>query len=102
MINIDSGHGWYTTRELISPVASLAITLIIVTTVFIVTIVKLQRDKVNMRKRIMSMSVQGSGALKRDLNQIVDYENIAIDQEIATKLDIEINENPAYSTVKNL
>ena len=100
MINIDSRHGWYTTRELISPVASLAITLIIVTTVFIVTIVKLQRDKVNMRKRIMSMSVQSSGALKSDLNQIVDYENIAIDQEMATKLDIEINENLAYSTVK--
>ena len=43
------------------------------------------------------MSVQSSGILKRDLNQIVDYEN---NQEIATKMDIEINKNPAYSTVK--
>ena len=101
MINIDNGQGCHTTRELISSVASLAITLIIVITVFIITIVKLQRDKENMRRQIKSMSVQSSGILKRDLNQIVDYENIAIDQEVATKLDIEINENPAYSTVKN-
>ena len=101
MINIDNGQGCHTTRELISSVASLAITLIIVITVFIITTVKLQRDKENMRRQIRSMSVQSSGILKRDLNQIVDYENIAIDLEVATKLDIEINENPAYSTVKN-
>ena len=95
VINIDNGQGCHTNRELISSVASLAITLIIVITVFIITTVKLQRDKENMRRQ---MSVQSSGILKRDLNQIVDYENIAIDQEVASKLDIE---NPAYSTVKN-
>ena len=98
MINIDSGQGCHTTRELVSSVTSLAITLIIVITVFIVTTVKLQRDKVNMRRQIKSMSVQSSGTLKRDF----DYENIAIDQEVATKVDIEINKNPAYSTVKDL
>ena len=97
MINIDSGQSCHTTRELLSPVASLAISLIIVITVFIVTTTKLQRDKVNMRRQIKSISVQSSGILKRDLNQIVDYEN---NQEIATKIDIEIKKNPAYSTVK--
>ena len=101
VINIDNGRGCHTTRELISPVASLAITLIIVITVFIITTVKLQRDKVNMRRQIKPVSVQSSGTLKRDLNQIVDYDNIEINQEITTKMDIEINKNPAYSTVKD-
>ena len=102
MINIDSGQGCHTTRELVSSVTSLAVTLVIVITVFTVTTIKLQRDKVNMRRQIKSMSVQSSGNLKRGLNEIVDYENIAIGQEIATKMDIEINKNPAYSTVKDL
>ena len=62
----------------------------------------IQRDKVNMRRQIKSMSVQSSGNLKRGLNEIVDYENITIGQEIATKMDIEIDKNPAYSTVKDL
>ena len=99
---IDSRQVCHATRELVSPVASLAVILVTVTTIFIITTIKLQRDKENMRRQIKSMSVQSSVVLKRGLNQIVDYENIEIDQEKATKLDIEINENPAYSTVKDL
>ena len=58
-----------------------------------------------MAKLIKSMTVQSfrSGiTVKRDIN--LEYENIEIcDQKAATKtVDIEVNENPAYSTVKNL
>ena len=88
--------------ELILPViaASLGATLVIVTAIFMVTIVKLQKDKAHMRRPIKSMSVQTSETIKRVTNQ--EYENIELfDQKASatSAMDIEINENPAYSTV---
>ena len=85
--------------------ASLGATLVLVIAVSIVMVIKLQMDKINMAKLIKSMTVQNSSgiAVKRDVNR--DYENIEIcDQKAAIKIatDIEVNENPAYSTAKDL
>ena len=96
------------TGELVLPVtaASLGAALILVIAVFTVTTVKLQKDKANMAKLIKSrsMAVQSSTGVivKRDVNR--EYENVELyDQKAATKtVDIEINENLAYSTVRNL
>ena len=94
--------------ELVLPVtaASLGAALVLVIAVSIVMVIKLQKDKINMAKLIKSMTVQsssGTSAVKRDVNR--DYENIEIyDQKAATEIvtDIEVNENPAYSTAKDL
>ena len=93
--------------ELVLPVtaASLGAALVLVIAVSIVMVIKLQMDKINMAKLIKSMTVQNSSgiAVKRDVNR--DYENIEIcDQKAAAKIatDIEVNENPAYSTAKDL
>ena len=103
---LDSGRGSHMTGELILPVtaASLGAALVPVITVSILTVIKLQKDKANMAKLIKSMTVQSSSGItfKRDINQ--EYENIEIcDHKAATKtVDVEVNENPAYSTVKDL
>ena len=103
---VDSRRG-YENRELIFPViaASLGAALVLMIAIFMVIIIKLQKDKANLRRLIKSMAVQSSSGIivKRDIKQ--DYENIEIcDQKAAaTKaVDIEVNENPAYSTVKDL
>ena len=74
--------------------------------VLTVTTIKLQKGKTNMAKLINSMTVQSSSEItvKRDLKLNREYENIEIcDHKAATKtVDIEINENPVYSTVKDL
>ena len=95
------------TGELVLPVtaASLGAALVIVIAISMVMVIKLQKDKINMAKLIKSMTVQNSSgiAVKRDVNR--DYENIEIcDQKVAVKIatDIEVNENPAYSTAKDL
>ena len=96
------------TGELVLPVtaASLGAALVLVIAVSMVMVIKLQKDKINMAKLIKSMTVQnssGTSAVKRDVNR--DYENIEIcDQKAAIKIvtDIEVNENPAYSTAKDL
>ena len=93
------------TGELVLPVtaASLGAALILVISILTVMIVKLQRDKENLRRQINSMAVQSSsGIMKRGINR--DYENVDLcEQKAATKtVDIEIKENPAYSTVKDL
>ena len=71
--------------------------------VFIVTVIKLQKDKANMKMLIKSLTVQGSVgiAVKGDMNK-GDYENIEIcEQKVPTKtVEIEVNKNPAYSTIK--
>ena len=100
--------GCHVTGELVLPVtaASLGTALVIMIAVSIVMVIKLQKDKRNMAKLIKSMTVQsssGTSAVKRDVNR--DYENIKIcDQKAAIKIatDIEINENLAYSTTKDL
>ena len=95
------------TGELILPVtaASLGAALVLVIAVTIVMVIKLQKDKISMAKLIKSMTVQNSSGIvmKRDVNR--DYENIKVcDQKAAVKIatDIEVNENPAYSTAKDL
>ena len=95
------------TGGMILPVtaASLVAALVLVIAVFTVTTIKLQNDKANMAKLIRSMTVQHSSGftMKRNLNREY-YENIGFcDHEAATKtVDIEVNGNPAYSTVKDL
>ena len=103
---VDSRRG-YENRELIFPVtaASLGATLFLVIAIFTVIIIKLHKDKANMRRLMKSMAVQSSSRIiiKRDIKQ--DYENIEIcDRKAAAAkaVDIEVNENPAYSTVKDL
>ena len=65
--------------------------------------IKFQKDKINMKKLIKSLTVQSSSgtAVKGDVNN-GDYENIEIcEQKATTKtVDIEVNKNPAYSTIK--
>ena len=103
---LDQGRGRHVTGELVLPVtaASLGAALVLVIAVFTMTIVKLQRDKESLRRLIESMAVQSSSGIimKRSINR--DYENIELcEQKAATKtVDIEIKENPAYSTVKDL
>ena len=88
--------------------AGLGATLVLVIVVSVVMVIKLLKDKINMAKLIKSMTADlqnssGTSAVKRDVNQ--DYENIEIcDQKAAVKTDtdIEVNENPAYSTTKDL
>ena len=98
----DCGIG---TGELVLPItaASLGATLVLVITVSIVTVIKLQKDKANMKMLIKSLTVQSSSeiAMKGDMNK-GDYENIEIcEQKVPTKaMDIEVNKNPAYSTIK--
>ena len=70
---------------------------------FTAIIAKLHRDKENLKRLIKSMSVQSSEIIvKRDNSQ--NYENIELhDQKAATKTaDIELKENPAYSTIKDM
>ena len=104
---LDSGRGGHMTGKLVLPVtaASLGAALILVIAVSIVTVIKLQTEKANMAKLIKSMAIQrSSGAIvKRDINREY-YENIEIcDRKAATKtVDIGVNENPAYPTVKDL
>jgi NADH:ubiquinone oxidoreductase subunit 6 (subunit J) len=97
----DSGS-W--TKELVLP-ATLGAALVLVIAVSIVMVIKFQKDKANMKKLIKSLTVQSSSeiTMKGDVNK-QDYENIEIcEQKAATKtVDIEVNENPAYSTVRNL
>ena len=98
-------EGCHVTGELVLPVtaANLGAALVLVIAITIVMIIKLQKDKISMAKLIKSMTVQNSSGIvvKRDVNR--DYENIEIcDQKAAIKIatDIEVNENPAYSTAK--
>ena len=83
--------------------ASLGAALVLVIAVFIVTVLKLQKDKANMKMLIKSLIVQSSVgiAVKGDVNK-GDYENIEIcEQKVPRKaVDIEVNKNPAYSTIK--
>ena len=94
-------------KELILSIiaASLGAALVLVIAVFIVTVIKLQKDKANMKMLIQPLTVQSSvgTAVKGDVNK-GDYENIEIcEQKASTKtVDIEINKNPAYSTIKDL
>ena len=98
----NSGRG---TEELVLPItaAGLGSALVLVIAVFIVTVIKLQRDKANMKMLIKSLTVQSSVGItvKGDVNK-GDYENIEIcEQKVPTKTaDIEVNKNPAYSTIK--
>jgi hypothetical protein len=84
--------------------ASLGAVLVLVIAAFIVMVIKLQNAKANMKKLMKSLTVQSSTGItmKRDVNK-GDYENIEIcEQKAATKtVDIEVNENPAYSTIIN-
>ena len=84
--------------------ASLGAALVLVIAVFIVIVIKLQKDKINMKMLIKSLTVQSiSGmAVKGDVVNKGNYENIEIcEQKATTKtVDIEINKNPAYSTIK--
>ena len=93
----DSGIGTGVTA------AGLGATLVLVIAVFIVTVTKLQKDKANMKMLIKSLTVRSSSeiAVKGDMNK-GDYENIEIcEQKAPTKtVDIEVNNNPAYSTIK--
>ena len=102
-VALDCGRGGHMTAELVLPVtaASLGAALVLVTAVSIVMVIKLQRDKTNMAKLIRSMSSSGI-TVNRSTNQ--EYENIEIcDQKAVVKTsDIKTNENPAYSTVKDL
>ena len=83
--------------------ASLGGALVLVIAVFIVMIIKLQKDKANMKKLIKSLIVQSSAGItvKGDVNE-GHYENIEIcEQKAPTKaVDVEVNKNPAYSTIK--
>ena len=94
------------TGELVFPVTvgSLGAALVLVIAVFTVTVVKLQKDKDNLRRLVESVTTQTSSGIivKSKINR--DYENIELcDQKAATKtVDIEIKENPAYSTTKDL
>jgi hypothetical protein len=64
--------------------------------------IKFQKDKANMKKSIKSLTVQTPSGItmKGDVNK-GDYENIEIcEQKAATiTVDIEVNENPAYSII---
>ena len=102
----DCGRG---TEELVLPItaASLGASLVLVIAVFIVMAMKFQKDKANMKMLIKSLTVQSSAGITvkgaRDVNEGArDYENIEIcEQKVPTKtVDIEVNKNPAYSTIK--
>jgi hypothetical protein len=101
---LDSGRG---TGELILSIiaAALGAALVLLMATSIVMVIKLHKDKANMKNRMKSLTVQSSTGItmKRDVNK-GDYENIEIcEQKAATKtVDIEVNENPAYSTIKDL
>ena len=98
----DCGRG---TEELVLPItaASLGAALVLVIAVSIVMAMKFQKDKANMKMLIKSLTVRSSSeiAVKGDMNK-GDYENIEIcEQKAPTKtVDIEVNNNPAYSTIK--
>ena len=85
--------------------ASLGAALVLVTAVSLVMGIKLQKDKANMKMLIKSLTVQSSAGItvneESDVNE-GDYENIEIcEQKVPTKtVDIEVNKNPAYSTIK--
>ena len=93
------------TGELVLPItaASLGAALVLVIAVFIVTVIQLQKDKANMKMLIKSLTVQSSSGItvKGDMNK-GDYENIEIcERKVPTNaVDIEVNKNPAYSTIK--
>ena len=95
------------TEELVLPItaASLGASLVLVIAVSIVMAIKFQKDKANMKKLIKSLTVQSSSEItvkgESDVNE-GDYENIEIcEQKVPTKtVDIEVNKNPAYSTIK--
>ena len=93
------------TVELIFPVttASLGASLALVIAISTMIIVKLQKDK---RRLVRSVAVHSSVTIDRLTNQ--QYENIELCDQLqaATAVTtstvdhhIEINENPAYSTV---
>ena len=89
--------------ELVFPViiGSLGAALVLVIAVFTVTIIKLQKDK---KRLIKSMAVQSSSGIDMISNSNRHYENIELcDRKPATKtVGIEVEENPAYSTAKDL
>ena len=100
---IGGGRGCHVTGELVFPVtvAGLGAALVLMIAVFTVTIIKLQKDK---RWLINSMAVQSSPGIVVNSSIKRDYENIQLcDQKAATKtVNVEVEENPAYSTAKDL